>query len=128
VLIDTTEGDIDESQLTKVVGEIDDHASFRITVMHRLGRKIVRRAEAVIVSKVNPFYASPEVKDGWVTTTRGPKPVHELCRTIGSEDRFNEYACWVEYREPGDPVVIHRSVHVMKKRNETAADGQAAKL
>jgi hypothetical protein len=131
VLIDTTEGDIDESLLTRVAGETDDHQSFRIWVEHRMADtgKVVRRAEAVLIAKVNPFYAYPQVgPDGMVTTLLGPKPVGELERTIGSLDRPNEFTCFIEYRLPGQDDFIHRSVDIKKKRNETAANGQAAKL
>lgn len=118
MLIETTKGPVEEGLLNVMTGEVDDAASFRIVREYRLGGEIVRRDEAIIVPKVNPFYRPPE--NGIIKTTRGHMQAGDLVRTTGSVDAYNEFACWVEYRAPGEAEIIHRSASVALKRNVVA--------
>lgn len=57
-----------------------------------------------------------------VTTTKGEMDESLLEKRTGSEENDNEFIDWVEYWLDGE--LVHRSVHVILKRN-VAADGVA---
>lgn len=58
-----------------------------------------------------------------ITTTKGDMDESLLEKKEGSLDNDNEYTTWVEYWHEGE--MVHRSVHVMLKKN-VLADGIAA--
>jgi hypothetical protein len=60
-----------------------------------------------------------------VTTTKGEMEDSLLEKREGVVDNDNEYTQWVEYWHEGE--LVHRSVHVLLKRN-VFADGVAAML
>lgn len=60
-----------------------------------------------------------------VATTKGEMEDSLLEKREGVVDNDNEYTQWVEYWHEGE--LVHRSVHVLLKRN-VFADGVAAML
>ena len=81
-----------------------------------------------------------------VTTTHGPIADTELARTVGFEDRPEEFVVWVEWRKPAcagacaicaDPampqaangqVLVRRDAHVIQKEPSVTADALAASV
>ena len=55
-----------------------------------------------------------------INTTHGPLEEHELARTLGFEERPNEFVVWIEYRL-GDELV-RRDAHVILKQPSVVAD------
>lgn len=55
-----------------------------------------------------------------ITTTHGPLEESTLARTVGFEDRPNEFVVWVEWRL-GDELV-KRNAHVILKQGSVTAD------
>ncbi len=115
---------------TKTLGEVEDQQTFRVYAEYRdCTGAVVRRDEAVVVHKTNPYYEPTSDgtidADGMIMTERdGVRTMRraaELHRTIGTVDTDQEWTCWVEYRDHGDPTVIHRSFHVYKKRNPSGS-------
>jgi hypothetical protein len=60
-----------------------------------------------------------------VTTTKGDMDESVLEKRDGTLENDNEVTQWVEYWHKGE--LVHRSVHVMLKRN-VLADGVAAMI
>lgn len=60
-----------------------------------------------------------------ITTTKGEMDESLLRKQEGSTENDNEIISWVEYWL--DDELVHRSVHVVLKRN-VAADGVAAMI
>jgi len=60
-----------------------------------------------------------------VTTTKGEMDDSLLVKQEGSIDTENELTSWTEYWLDGE--LVHRSVHVLLKKN-VAADGVAAMI
>lgn len=52
-----------------------------------------------------------------ITTTLGDMDETLLERVDGEVDNDNEHTTWTEYRLPGQPDIIHRSVHVRLKKS-----------
>lgn len=50
----------------------------------------------------------------------------ELEKLEGRNEDDNEIAEWVEYRFPGDPTIVHRSVHVTLKKWPEGMSGETA--
>lgn len=76
-----------------------------------------------------------------INTTHGPTDESDLQRTVGFEDRQNEFVVWVEWRlsnhprvcafceTPGNPqpdgsgvVLVRRDAHVILKQPSATAD------
>jgi hypothetical protein len=57
---------------------------------------------------------------GLMNTTHGPLEESTLARTVGFEDRPNEFVVWVEWRL-GDELV-RRDAHVILKHASVIAD------
>ena len=55
-----------------------------------------------------------------IHTTHGMLEEHELQRTLGFEERPNEFVVWIEYRL-GDELV-RRDAHVILKQPSVVAD------
>jgi hypothetical protein len=55
-----------------------------------------------------------------ITTTHGPVEESALARTLGFEERPNEFVVWIEYRI-GDELV-RRDAHVILKEPSVIAD------
>ena len=60
-----------------------------------------------------------------ITTTKGDMDESLLQKSVGSTESDKEIISWVEYRL--DDELVHRSVHVVLKKN-VAADGVAAAI
>ncbi len=55
-----------------------------------------------------------------IHTTKGDLEESTLIKTTGEIDNENEHTTWVEYRLPDSDEIIHRSAHVVLKKNITA--------
>jgi hypothetical protein len=77
-----------------------------------------------------------------IKTTHGLKDESDLARTVGFEDRPDEFVVWLEFRLPahadcvicanpenpqpiGDSVLVRRDAHVILKQPSVAADAIA---
>ncbi len=54
-----------------------------------------------------------------IHTTKGDLEESTLIKTTGEIDNDNEHTTWVEYRLPNSDEIIHRSAHVVLKKNVT---------
>ena len=61
-----------------------------------------------------------------IYTTHGEVDEATLARTVGFEDRPNEFVVWVEWRL--DAVVVRRDAHVILKTPSVVADAIAGGL
>lgn len=55
-----------------------------------------------------------------INTTHGLKDESELARTLGFEERPNEFVVWIEYRLDGE--LVRRDAHVILKQPSATAD------
>lgn len=130
-MIKTSQGPMDEAQMERTDGVIDDETRFCPWTEFRVpGTTEAYRREGGF-AKVNAFAGAP---------VAGPIPIDEqdgsgiqnaeasdLERRIGTIDNDNEFTSWVEYRRPGSDKVVHRSVDVKaKKMPATAPSGAGA--
>lgn len=60
-----------------------------------------------------------------ITTIHGDMDEAQLVKTEGDIDNENERTHWVEYRLPGSNQIVHRSAHVVLKK-ELSADALQA--
>lgn len=51
-----------------------------------------------------------------INTIYGAMDEFLLEKTVGEIDNDNEHVDWVEYRIPGKPEVVHRSVNMILKK------------
>lgn len=61
-----------------------------------------------------------------ITTTKGPVEEAALARTVGFEDRPNEFVIWVEWRLEGE--LVRRDAHLILKQPSAIADAIAGGL
>lgn len=62
-----------------------------------------------------------------INTIYGEMEESDLEKTTGELDNENEHTTWVEYRLPGNPEIVHRSVN-MRLKKAVFAFGEAAQL
>lgn len=62
-----------------------------------------------------------------INTIYGEMDESQLEKTEGEIDNDNEHTTWVEYRIPGNPEIVHRSVWMHLKK-PIVAFGEAAQL
>lgn len=61
-----------------------------------------------------------------INTTKGPIDEALLQRTLGFEERPDEFVVWFEYRLDGE--LVHRSAHVILKEPSVVASAIAASV
>lgn len=61
-----------------------------------------------------------------IKTTLGLMDESDLARTVGFEDRPNEFVVWVEWRYQGE--LVRRDAHVVLKEASAIADALAAQI
>lgn len=61
-----------------------------------------------------------------ITTTRGPVDETLLARTLGFEERPNEFVVWIEYRI--DTELVRRDAHVILKHYVDGAEAVVGAL
>jgi len=54
-----------------------------------------------------------------IETTKGPYEEHALARTLGFEERPNEFVVWIEYRLGEE--LVRRDAHVILKQPSAVA-------
>lgn len=59
-----------------------------------------------------------------INTTKGPVEQADLARTVGFEDRPNEFVIWVEWRLGSE--LVRRDAHIVLKEPSVVADALAA--
>jgi len=59
-----------------------------------------------------------------INTINGPVEESSLARTVGFEDRPNEFVIWVEWRLGSE--LVRRDAHVVLKEPSVVADALAA--
>lgn len=115
-VIRTTKGDVDESQLARIVGLEDRPSMMAVWVEWRLGDELVRR----------DAYPLPKETGPQVTTTLGPIPYAALSRTLELSDTDTEIAVAVCWRKDG--ALVRRDAHVILKQPSVIAEAVAASL
>jgi hypothetical protein len=55
-----------------------------------------------------------------INTIHGPREEADLTRTVGFEDRPNEFVIWVEWRQGEE--LVRRDAHVILKQPSATAD------
>lgn len=61
-----------------------------------------------------------------INTIEGPQEETTLLRTVGFEDRPNEFVIWVEWRR--EDTLVRRDAHVILKQGSVVADALTASL
>ena len=61
-----------------------------------------------------------------IQTTVGLKDAAELVKTVGFEDRPDEFVVWVEWRFDGE--LVRRDAHLILKEPSLVADAIAAQV
>jgi hypothetical protein len=130
--IETSKGTFDEAELDceVVPHEAPDVFSFEHRYRLRGSDEVIAVYRREEFKKVNAFAAPPA--DGMILIerdgVRSTVPIATLERTLGQRDNDVEFSSWVEYRDPGSDVIVHRSAFTRLKKPTVFASGVAADL
>jgi hypothetical protein len=123
VIIETSKGPIDESELDREVTRVDTDRVVGLRVDYRLKGtpEIVATMHKVDAWKYDRLTEVTALSDDG--STIGVRKLADLDVTFGSVDNENEYTWWIEYRLKGTDKVVSKEVNTTLKRPGVSASG-----